>query len=1121
MGAQSGRSIASDPNWIQRFEECAATLRKESPTMRQNQGRRRLTQPSSVTIATKKRRAPGVPSANIQEDQTVTRKRIGVIGDEQSSWQNTELIVLVMNAWVWQAIYGAEAKIRGMVEIWAYAAVAIVGSGALGAVWIREYWAENRQTARIMTRKAHSKGMSVLERLLPGKEQSEEREGSSRMKPHGTKDAIWHEDREVSMTGRSSPVQQPKQQSLAISSSGVTTPTELTPRSEQLDDGVKSPKMPDKKKYGQFPGPKDYGLPGLFSGRNISSYIENFEDACDDEEVDDYLERIRRWQRWCDVFTRTIVKGFPATSKLSWKAFKVKVFTQWEYLDVRQDEDIKTELRNFYNVKVEDTAIAILQAFGKMEHIISRLPEEAQTQVWADAPGDFWSKLSLELQVELEGRNQEKTEVKDMTYEGFRKWLLATCKKGFFVNGRVQKAAGADVLAVSKTHIVLGHQKEEDDDSDVEEVIDGLEDLTTQFAELKIKRQALSAPAKKKLESLRLGNSVRMNSQEIEEVSTYLQRYDNSNGGYGQKRTGGQTGQVAFKIDARTGSSSKFSQCYYCGLRDGHVLFDCPDNKMDYQAGLFWRLKNEWYMGRRDSAPPFFQISAFEVRRAERAGKMGDLIRAYASQMPQHECHEGYLTWKDHHEKKTGESFVPDLTLIEDLSIFKPLQEESVRTSLNRLGVLDEEKKEKSMFDYMEAKALNFYTDRRGQQTFVHRVTRKTDEQVKDAEEAAILAQEAPLSKRIRVEEEGPVEENAGMTGTSEGDTQIGQNRRTILTPAVSRKPAPEHQDTTIEKPDGGRTTLKSSEKKTSDRPKPADNTVSELRQLVERTMGVKAAVTLEDLVRVSPEYKGALIAYITQLSSGMEIIDYKGSSVPGKDSARTAPKEGEGIPRSVRTNMNRVSVPATGVRSTVPALFGITSDGEYGVATGGFWERLLLGASPSKPQEQAVKLMKTPIHLLSLKQKAELGVVTRTHALPSLYCNFENGLSEKELALLDSGSECNALSLRIAQKYGLAVQTTNVVSKGLHQSKRFEGETQARVFLAGRSVLVHFFVLADDVGGHDLLLGMPFFKDTNLTFDFKDGRLVTANVTMDNMIIKAHVVSDEMARRHAVREED
>ena len=66
-----------------------------------------------------------------------------------------------------------------------------------------------------------------------------------------------------------------------------------------------------------------------------------------------------------------------------------------------------------------------------------------------------------------------------MPYDSFRKWLLSICKKGFFVNGQVQKVAGADVLAVTKTSIVLGSKDEEDKASDVREVINGLEDLTT------------------------------------------------------------------------------------------------------------------------------------------------------------------------------------------------------------------------------------------------------------------------------------------------------------------------------------------------------------------------------------------------------------------------------------------------------------------------------------------------------------------------------------------------------------------------------------------------------------------------------------------------------------------
>lgn len=68
-------------------------------------------------------------------------------------------------------------------------------------------------------------------------------------------------------------------------------------------------------------------------------------------------------------------------------------------------------------------------------------------------------------------------------------------------------------------------------------------------------------------------------------------------------------------------------------------------------------------------------------------------------------------------------------------------------------------------------------------------------------------------------------------------------------------------------------------------------------------------------------------------------------------------------------------------------------------------------------------------------------------------------------------------------------------------------------IYLAGRQITYHFFVLPNDKGGHDILLGIPFFKDTHLT-DFKAGRLISANVTMADKIIKAYIVSKETVRR-------
>jgi hypothetical protein len=101
-----------------------------------------------------------------------------------------------------------------------------------------------------------------------------------------------------------------------------------------------------------------------------------------------------------------------------------------------------------------------------------------------------------------------------------------------------------------------------------------------------------------------------------------------------------------------------------------------------------------------------------------------------------------------------------------------------------------------------------------------------------------------------------------------------------------------------------------------------------------------------------------------------------------------------------------------------------------------------------------------------------------------------------------------------MVQKYGLPLRQTKVISKGLYESKAFAGETQAKIVLGAQSVLCHFFVMSEEAGGHGILLGMPFFKDTNLTFDFSGGQLVAANIMMEDVIVKAFVVSSASVRR-------
>ena len=287
------------------------------------------------------------------------------------------------------------------------------------------------------------------------------------------------------------------------------------------------------------------------------------------------------------------------------------------------------------------------------------------------------------------------------------------------------------------------------------------------------------------------------------------------------------------------------------------------------------------------------------------------------------------------------------------------------------------------------------------------------------------------------------------------------------------------------------------------------------LLSLVARSLSVKAQVTIEDLVRVSPEYKDRLLDYIRNIDSTRRIIEYRGSAV-----ADNVPETVVVLPTAptvLQTNfgsMGQRSPSDQGKRVTAPAIFGVTDDGQWGVAQGSVWERLAFGLSRDEIPEHEAALLSKPINMLTRSQRAAVGAVTRFHALPTLYCQLDSPTSAKELALLDCGSECNCISMEVVQRHRLPITSTNVISTGLYQSQPFEGETQALVYLGGQKVLCHFFIMKESAGSHGILLGMPFFRDTSLTFDFADSRLVTANVMMDDVTVKAFVVSNLTSRR-------
>ncbi len=98
--------------------------------------------------------------------------------------------------------------------------------------------------------------------------------------------------------------------------------------------------------------------------------------------------------------------------------------------------------------------------------------------------------------------------------------------------------------------------------------------------------------------------------------------------------------------------------------------------------------------------------------------------------------------------------------------------------------------------------------------------------------------------------------------------------------------------------------------------------------------------------------------------------------------------------------------------------------------------------------------------------------------------------------ATLDSGAEVNVMSKKLADRAELAIETKkNLVFQGISPGKVFflGACRRVKVSVGGSVNYVDFLVL--DSGTTDLLLGMPYFVETNLNFQYDSDGAVRANL--------------------------
>lgn len=900
---------------------------------------------------------------------------------------------------------------------------------------------------------------------------------------------------------------------------------------------------------GLFPSPVEKGLPGLFDGHDATTYLERFSKTYRiTGGGDDDQDKISYFEQWCDDDLKEIIDDWPADKRASWSAFEATVKARWQWNDSRRDDSTK-EFDRVIETRCNGTAEDIYRHLERIEVLMTRVPIKKKVGAKANAPGKVWERFTGAFQAGCRPYERNDEPIEDMDWETFRDFIQKCLRKGinagslhYKIDPKVKVTSTTRETTPEPTPVVTipeskpvkpvkltpSAQMEAKHDYSIDDLAGALEHLRIvkiQAGE-KIARQIESfrqighQMTDSEAESLRT-NLLNVNpDSEDETAQTYFVKGDRGNRSY--VSTGSRNAMRSTKriVTPRA--------CYYCNDPD-HYIVGCPTYCKDMISGLFHRNGFDYVMGREHTdrgSYPFVVIPKGDIDEAQDRGDVIHLIRAYASVRPDMECWPRYQEWCEEFKKETGREYKADVNLIKDPHFhhFPKGRPGEVRTTVNRVATISGDQ-ERSVFNYTRSKALNiWHRPNEGGRTMVQKLTSKPDWQIRDEEQqdrydaeedvsdedeedvAATMAQGAPPAKRMWIEEEEPDE--PGMTGTTDGDRKVEENRRIILRPPQASQPSAQITPQSVP-------AKKLVKKEVSFVEPVTGDSEAYLRDLILKSLQSKSQLTVDDLIRISPGYKEAMIAYISAAKTTFEVIDYKGSSIPGKDTNQMAPKEGEGLPRALRTNVNGVMGVPSGAQTeeTVPAIFGITNDGLWAVARKGFWNDLIHNGSRTPPTEQAIALMKTPCDQLNFSQKVELGVLTRTHALPTLYGHFESIYSNKVLALIDSGSECNVISAALAQEHGLAIQDTTVISKGLHQSRAFLGETQGKFILAGQSINCHFFVMDGSAGGYDILLGMPFLKETNLTFTYNEGRLVSANVAFGEKLVRAHVVSDAISK--------
>ena len=903
-----------------------------------------------------------------------------------------------------------------------------------------------------------------------------------------------------------------------------------------------------------FPTYSEAGLDSPFQGADITEYLEAFDDSCEDFELTDNQKYVK-WLRWCHYDYKQQVRAGKEDlgEPFVWEDFKKFLNDQWGFRDPHQKERPLEALRRFYNRPIDAQPPSILNAINQHGALLAKLKADERAHAKTECTRHFYNALDPVVKANIRQRKDKSDEeVMEIPWETFRPWILRFAQDGYILeqgqvarpnplsplSGAVKSIERPSRLSSlpdkdSAENFLLvpakaapgapsrGLAKQEARDAKIE---DGIQQLTEQMAAMKLAllHATTNVPAQPGI--LRSKQPVRthVNTQrvafeddDIDIVDTLAMRtreraVANGSGLYNPNR----------RAEVR---------CYCCGF-EGHSLPQCAIYNEVCGTGLFHQSWGESWLGPHpggaNKPSPADKLDRSEVEDMKRDHQFLDYLIAKLASVPNRPYYQTFVKWYCEVFKPQNPNYVLNWELIGQTGRPEPSLDDPyglriggvppvkpVQVNIHKVA----NAQGRHLITYPDAKDIRSHEWKRDVKTFVQLVEQpladlepmSEDGSEEEAEQRKALVL-AAKRRRVEVEDAEEEEGTRDVPSTLEDKPTAQANEEDVTQPPVEEEGATSKTSTAAsstgtEAPKRkGTAPTKRINLRGPDKDGSAPNDV--INEWIERIMTGKSRESLASLLELCPPLRVALVSYLED-DSAEPIIVYKGSAVATPDEPKSRP---------VKTNVLRVSDREKMARYTTPAISAVAEDGELRVYHDGLWKDLKAGnLTPSALGDLNDRVAKTYFQeTTSIGFANTSGPYTRLTSLPSLYINIDNPDSRKVLALLDSGSECNVISIRLAKALGLPIRETKVQSQGINgvDPVPFLGETVVPLFLCEKKLRVHFFISQCDVANHDMLLGMPFFMDSRLNWlhsaeEEKERRIIAAKVSFEGVRIIASVV--------------